>query len=89
MIPARTTPHREVREALLQRLAHGRAITTTELRTQLTNDGFPGITQETIYRHLDAMARSGQILRLRHPGRRHIFWRHPTETSDLVERDHQ
>jgi Fe2+ or Zn2+ uptake regulation protein len=89
MIPARTTPNREVREALLQLLAHGRAITTTELRTHLSNDEFPGITQETVYRHLDALARAGQILRLRHPGRRHIFWRHQQPTPDLVERDHQ
>lgn len=86
MMPARTTPHREVREALLQRLSYGRAITTTELRTHLDNDGFPGITQETVYRHLDAMARAGQILRLPHTGRRHIFWRAPAQTPNLAER---
>lgn len=42
MAPARTAGNQDVRQALRQLLAHGRAITTTELRTRLTNDGFDG-----------------------------------------------
>lgn len=89
MAPARTAGNQDVRQALRQLLAHGRAITTTELRTRLTNDGFDGVTQETVYRHLDAMARAGEVRRLRHAGRRHIFWTRRQGTSALFGRDHR
>ncbi|MCT7373010.1 LexA family transcriptional regulator [Mycolicibacterium llatzerense] len=89
MTPTRTGTNREVRHALMLHLAHGRAITTTELRTRLSEDGFDGVTQETVYRHLDAMARAGDIRRLRHAGRRHIFWTRRQATSALLGRDHR
>ncbi len=70
----RTLTDHALRAALLQRLAQGRAKTTTELRTHLDGNGFTGITQETVYRQLEAMARAGDVRRVVHPGRRHIFW---------------
>lgn len=64
-----------VRQALLDLLAGGRAITTTELRIRLDGDPrFADLHQEVVYRHLDALARQGRIRRLRHPGRRHSHW---------------
>jgi Fe2+ or Zn2+ uptake regulation protein len=67
--------HQQLREALLALLAHGRAITTAELRTHLTDDrGFTDVTHETVYRHLDAMSRAGEVRRITHRGRRHIYW---------------
>ncbi len=89
MSPTHTAGNRDVRHALMQLLAPGRAITTTELRTRLNDDGFDGVTQETVYRHLDAMARAGHIRRLRHASRRHIFWTRRQATSALLGRDHQ
>lgn len=89
MTPTRTAINRDVRHALGQLLAHGRAVTTTELRTRLADAGFDGLTQETVYRHLDAMARAGEIRRLRHAGRRHIFWTRRQATSALLGRDHR
>ena len=70
-----TNTNDALREALLNLLAPGRAITTAELRTHLADDhGFTGLTNEAVYRQLAAMARRGQVHRLRHPSRRHIYW---------------
>ena len=33
-----------------------------------------GLTNEAVYRQLAAMARRGQVHRLRHPSRRHMYW---------------
>ncbi len=70
-----TTTNVVLRAALLEILACGRAVTTTELRTRLQHrEDFGGLPQETIYRHLDALARSGRLRRVRPPGKRHIYW---------------
>lgn len=90
MIAPRTTVNHDLRTALLQLLASGRAITTTELRTRLTDDGFPGLTQEAVYRHLDTLARAGLTRRISHPGRRRIFWvGHHSPASALQRREHR
>jgi Fe2+ or Zn2+ uptake regulation protein len=90
MIAPRTTISQDLRTALLQLLAPGRAITTTELRTRLADEGFPDLTQETVYRHLDTLARAGLTRRISHPGRRRIFWvRDHTPVSALHGRDHK
>ena len=60
-----------LRAALLALLAAGQPLTTTELRDRLQN---PTLTQETVYRHLDALTRDGQIRRIRPPGRRYVLW---------------
>ncbi len=89
MIAPRTTLNHGLRAALLQLLAPGRAITTTELRTRLADEGFPDLTQETVYRHLDTLSRAGLTRRISHPGRRRIFWiRDHTPVSALQGRDH-
>lgn len=74
MIAPRTPAGHNLRSALQQLLATGRAITTTELRTRLAEHGFPGLTQETVYRQLDTLARAGLAQRITHPGRRRVFW---------------
>ena len=59
-----TTTNHALRRALLHLLAPGRAITTAELRARLADDtAFSDVTQEAVYRHLDALARSDR----RHP----------------------
>ncbi len=70
-----TTTNVVLRAALLEILACGRAVTTTELRTRLQHRAdFGGLPQETVYRHLDALARAGRVRRVRPPGKRHIYW---------------
>ncbi|MGD9622274.1 MAG: helix-turn-helix domain-containing protein [Mycolicibacterium sp.] len=84
-----TTTNHALRRALLQLLAPGRAITTAELRTRLSDDtAFSDVTQEAVYRHLDALARAGSIRRVTHPGRRHIFWsRRPCAVSAALPQE--
>lgn len=89
MTAARTTENQALRHALMQLLTPGRAVTTTELRTRLTDGGFTGVTQESVYRHLDAMARAGHIRRHRHAGRRHIFWTRRHGISALLGTEHR
>lgn len=80
-----------LRDALLDLLSSGRAITTAELRTKITDTPeFAETTSEAIYRHLDALARRGEIQRVRAHGsdRRHVYWtRRVTAAAALVTRE--
>lgn len=86
-----TTTNHALRRALLHLLASGRAITTAELRARLTDDSaFTNITQEAVYRHLEALSRAGRIRRVANPGRRHVFWtRRPVAISASLPRERQ
>ncbi|WP_131823590.1 hypothetical protein [Mycobacterium talmoniae] len=55
-------------------------MTTRELQSRLQQRGgrFRDMYRERVYRQLDALARRGDIRRIRHPGRRHIHWAHPS-----------
>ncbi|GAT07694.1 hypothetical protein H7I77_09910 [Mycolicibacterium novocastrense] len=78
--------HAQLRQTLLALLSHGRAVTTAELRTRIVDDhGFSDVTHETVYRHLDAMSRTGHVRRITHRGRRHIYW---TRRSSAVSALH-
>lgn len=80
-----------LRDALLELLSSGRAVTTAELRTKITEaDEFAETTSEAIYRHLDALARRGEIqrVRARNSDRRHVHWtRRVTAASALPTRE--
>ena len=81
-----TTTNWDLRRALLRLLTNGRAITTTELRTRVHQDGFTGITQETVYRHLAALAHGGHVGRITNPGRRHVCWVKPNSAAVQLKR---
>lgn len=73
----RPSTNHALRNALLEVLSTGRAVTTSELRTKITaTEDFATVTAEAVYRHLDALARHGQIRRVRAkgPDRRHLYW---------------
>lgn len=65
----------KLRAALLEQLASGRAITTSELRIRLCDSGIGEVTNEAVYRQLVLLARRGVVRRVRpRAGGRHVFW---------------
>jgi Fe2+ or Zn2+ uptake regulation protein len=53
-------------------------MTTAELRARVgVHDArFEGLHIEAVYRSLNALARRGVVLRIRHAVRRHVYWAH-------------
>jgi len=81
-----TSTNVALRQALLDLLAGGRATTTAELRTRLSEGPhFPGLTHETVYRHLDALARQGRIRRAHNHNRHHTFWTSRTISTSALQ----
>ncbi|MFV8169688.1 helix-turn-helix domain-containing protein [Mycobacterium sp. DBP42] len=65
----------KLRAALLEQLAPGRAITTSELLIRVRDSGFGEVTNEAVYRQLVLLAGRGLVRRIRpRGGGRHVFW---------------
>lgn len=65
----------KLRAALLEHLASGRAITTSELRVRVCDSGIGEVAAEAVYRQLVLLAGRGVVRRIRpRTGGRHVFW---------------
>lgn len=64
-----------LRAALQELLASGRAITTSELRIRLRDNGIGDVPNEAVYRQLLVLASRGVVRRVRpRAGGRHVYW---------------
>lgn len=74
-MPSRAPHAAEIRSALHEFLAPGRAVSTAELRIRLHENGFCGVSHESVYKQLVLLEQRGLISKLgRRNGRRHTFW---------------